>query len=146
MTAASSPAGASISARSLGTRLLPYLLSLPALLVCVGILIPFGTAVGYSLERYNLAFPMTRGLIWYGNYLDFLTDPAFWNTLKVSLLYTALTVGIEWDEPALAADQPGAGEELERLEEQAMVRLAMGALSERFQMQAERPALQVLGI
>ena len=43
----------------------------------------------------------------------------------------ALTVGIEWDEPALAADQPGAGEELERLEEQAMVRLAMGALSER---------------
>jgi RNA polymerase sigma factor (sigma-70 family) len=43
----------------------------------------------------------------------------------------ALTVGIEWDEPALAADQPGAGEELERLEEQAMLRLAMGAISER---------------
>ena len=82
MTAASSPAGASISARSLGTRLLPYLLSLPALLVCVGILIPFGTAVWYSLERYNLAFPMTRGLIWYGNYLDFLTDPAGFNTEK----------------------------------------------------------------
>jgi multiple sugar transport system permease protein len=88
-------AGAPSRARAAGARLLPYMLSLPALLVCIGILIPFGTAVWYSLQRYNLAFPMTRGLIWYGNYLDFLTDPAFWNTLKVSLLYTVLTVGVE---------------------------------------------------
>lgn len=29
-------------------RALPYLLSLPALLVCIGILIPFGTAIYYS--------------------------------------------------------------------------------------------------
>jgi multiple sugar transport system permease protein len=76
-------------------RLLPYLLSLPALLVCIGILIPFGTAVFYSLQRYNLAFPMTRGMIWHENYLDFLSDPAFWNTIQVSLVYTALTVGLE---------------------------------------------------
>src|ERR1700745_869862 len=91
MTAITAPS----VARRLRGKALPYLLSLPALLVCVGILIPFGTAVWYSLQRYNLAFPMTRGLIWYGNYLDFLTDPAFWNTLKVSLLYTVLTVGVE---------------------------------------------------
>ncbi len=76
-------------------RALPYVLSLPALLVCIGILIPFGTAVFYSLQRYNLAFPMTRGMIWHENYLDFLSDPAFWNTIQVSLLYTALTVGLE---------------------------------------------------
>jgi multiple sugar transport system permease protein len=66
-------------------RVLPYLLSLPALLICIGILIPFATAVWYSMQRYNLAFPMTRGMIWWGNYLDFLTDPSFWNTLKVSI-------------------------------------------------------------
>src|ERR1700756_3859260 len=95
MTAASPAAGAPVRARATGARLLPYLLSLPALLICIGILIPFGTAAWYSLQRYNLAFPMTRGLIWYGNYLDFLTDPSFWNTLKVSLLYTVLTVGVE---------------------------------------------------
>ena len=74
---------------------LPYLLSLPSLLVTIGILIPFGTAVYYSLQRYNLAFPMTRGFIWFENYADFLVDPAFWNTVRVSLLYTVLTVGIE---------------------------------------------------
>ena len=34
-----------------GSNYLPYLLSLPALLVCIGILIPFVTAVYYSLLR-----------------------------------------------------------------------------------------------
>jgi multiple sugar transport system permease protein len=81
--------------RSIGNKALPYLLSLPALLVCIGILVPFGTAVWYSLQRYNLAFPMTRGMIWHGNYVDFLSDPSFWNTIRVSLSYTTLTVGVE---------------------------------------------------
>ena len=91
MTAIAAPS----VARRLKGRVLPYLLSLPALLLCIGILIPFGTAVWYSMQRYNLAFPMMRGMIWYGNYLDFLTDPSFWNTLEVSLSYMVLTVGVE---------------------------------------------------
>ena len=33
---------------------LPYLLSLPALLVCIAILVPFFTAVFYSLQRYRI--------------------------------------------------------------------------------------------
>jgi multiple sugar transport system permease protein len=81
--------------RSFRRAALPYLLSLPALLASIGILIPFGTAVYYSLERYNLAFPFTRGFTWFQNYLDFASDPAFWNTVRVSLLYTVLTVGLE---------------------------------------------------
>lgn len=80
---------------SLGRAILPYLLSLPALLVCIGILVPFFTAVYYSLQRYNLAMPGFRGFIWFDNYQQFLTDPAFWNTVQVSLSYTALTVGLE---------------------------------------------------
>jgi multiple sugar transport system permease protein len=81
--------------RSARHSFLPYLLSLPALLVCIGILIPFFTAVWYSLQRYNLALPYIRGFIWFDNYRAFLTDPSFWNTVRVSLLYTLLTVGIE---------------------------------------------------
>ncbi len=77
------------------TRALPYLLSLPALLVCIGILIPFGTAVWYSLQRYNLAMPYLRGFTGLGNYIDLLTDPDFWNTVRVSLTYTVATVGVE---------------------------------------------------
>jgi len=75
--------------------LLPYLLSLPALLVCIGIIIPFVTAVYYSMMRYRLNLPYLKGFIWFGNYKEFLTDSEFWNTVRVSLEYTALTVGSE---------------------------------------------------
>ncbi|MCB1425339.1 MAG: sugar ABC transporter permease [Zhengella sp.] len=74
---------------------LPYLLSLPALLTCIGILIPFFTAVAYSLQRYRLSQPWARKWNWGENYLNFLSDPAFWNTLKVSMTYAFLTVGLE---------------------------------------------------
>jgi len=76
-------------------RALPYLLSLPALLVCIGILVPFFTAVAYSLQRYNLSFPDARAWIWFGNYASLLGDSAFWNTARISLTYTVATVGVE---------------------------------------------------
>jgi multiple sugar transport system permease protein len=76
-------------------KALPYFLSLPALLMCIGILIPFLTAVYYSLLRYRLNLPAMKGFIWFQNYLNFFTDPKFWNTLKISLLYAGVTVGVE---------------------------------------------------
>lgn len=76
-------------------KALPYLLSLPALLVCIAILIPFFTAVYYSLQRYRLSQPFARAMNWGDNYLGFLSDPSFWNTLKISLIYAAVTVGVE---------------------------------------------------
>ncbi len=76
-------------------KALPYLLSLPALLVCIGILIPFFTAVYYSLQRFRLSQPWNRGMNWGENYLNFMSDPDFWNTLQISLVYAGLTVGLE---------------------------------------------------
>ena len=81
--------------RSLGRAMLPYVLSLPALLVCIGILVPFFTAAWYSLQRYNLNLPQLRAFIWFDQYIQLFTSSAFWNTLRVSLLYTFFTVGIE---------------------------------------------------
>jgi multiple sugar transport system permease protein len=81
--------------RKRGAGFLPYLLALPSLLVCVGILVPFVTAVFYSLERYNLAFPQARKFIWFGNYIKLFNDADFWNTVTVSMTYTVLTVGVE---------------------------------------------------
>jgi multiple sugar transport system permease protein len=74
---------------------LPYLLSLPALLVCIGILVPFFTAVWYSLQRYNMNLPALRRFIWFEQYQLLLTSASFWHTVRVSLLYTFLTVGVE---------------------------------------------------
>ena len=66
-----------------------------ALLVCIGILVPFGTAVWYSLQRYNLNLPMMRGFIWFEQYFQLFQSGAFWNTVRVSLLYAVWTVGVE---------------------------------------------------
>lgn len=95
-----SEATLAISARPRKRRLtraalLPYLLSLPALLVCIGILIPFFTAVTYSFQRYNLSFPDQRGYVWFDNYIGLFTSPEFWVTLRVSLTYTIATVGVQ---------------------------------------------------
>lgn len=76
-------------------RALPYVLSLPALLVCIGILVPFITAIYYSLQRYRLSQPWAREMNWGENYVRFMTDSDFWNTLVVSLEYAFLTVGLE---------------------------------------------------
>lgn len=76
-------------------RVLPYLLSLPALLVCIGILISFFTAVLYSLQRYRLSQPWARAFNWGDNYVNLLTDPSFWNTVRISLLYAGITVVVE---------------------------------------------------
>jgi multiple sugar transport system permease protein len=76
-------------------KALPYFLSLPALLMCIGILIPFLTAVYYSMLRYRLNLPAMKGFIWFQNYLNFFSDPKFWNTLKISLLYAGVTVVVE---------------------------------------------------
>ena len=81
--------------RTRQVRLLPYVLSLPALIVCAGILVPFATAVYYSMLRYRLNLPAMKGFVWFDNYIGFLSDSEFWNTVRVSLLYTGLTVGVE---------------------------------------------------
>ena len=96
-TPVSMPVSAQKSRRSgpRSQRVLPYLLSLPALLVCIGILVPFATAAYYSLLRYNLGLPYLRGFIWFANYVSFVSDRQFWNTVKVSGIYTVSTVGVE---------------------------------------------------
>ncbi|MEM9550185.1 MAG: sugar ABC transporter permease [Pseudomonadota bacterium] len=90
-----SAAGSTRRRFRVSAKVFPYLLSLPALLVCIGILIPFFTAVWYSLQKYRLSQPWNRGMNWGENYLNFVTDPSFWNTLQVSLVYAFLTVGLE---------------------------------------------------
>jgi multiple sugar transport system permease protein len=95
ITAAADIASRPLSRRRIGRRLLPDLLSLPALLVCIGILIPFFTAVYYSTLRFRLNLPGLKGFIGVDNYINFLSDAAFWNTVKISVAYAGLTVGLE---------------------------------------------------
>ncbi len=95
MTAAAANSSRQVKQSRFMREALPYLLSLPALLMCIGILIPFFTAVYYSMLRFRLNLPQMKGFIWFGNYVNFLYDPSFWNTVYISLLYAFLTVGLE---------------------------------------------------
>ncbi len=76
-------------------RAIPYILSLPALLVTGGVIVPFITAVIYSLQRYNLAMPQFRSFVWFQNYWELLWSADFWHTVSVTLTYTVATVGLE---------------------------------------------------
>ncbi len=95
MTATTANSSRQVKQSRFMRKALPYLLSLPALLMCIGILIPFFTAVYYSMLRFRLNLPQMKGFIWFGNYVNFLYDPKFWNTVYISLLYAFLTVGLE---------------------------------------------------
>jgi multiple sugar transport system permease protein len=95
MTTAATPMDAQARQSRFRRKALPYLLSLPALLMCIGILIPFFTAVYYSLLRFRLNLPAMKGFIWFDNYINFFSDPKFWNTVYISLVYAFLTVGLE---------------------------------------------------
>ena len=77
-------------------RALPYLLSLPALLVCVAVLVPFVTAVYYSTAALSAEPAGDEGLHLAPAIISiFLSDSEFWNTVYVSLAYTVLTVVVE---------------------------------------------------
>ena len=95
MTAAATETRSPVKQSRFMRRALPYILSLPALLMCIGILIPFFTAVYYSMLRYRMNLPAMKGFIWFQNYVMFFTDPKFWNTVYISLTYAALSVGLE---------------------------------------------------
>ncbi len=73
---------------------LPYLLVLPALLLTVPVLIPFVQSVYYSLTTYSLTNPINK-FIWFENYQWLFTSADFWNSVKVSFVYTFFAVGIE---------------------------------------------------
>lgn len=75
-------------------RLKPYLIILPALLLTIGILIPFGTGVFWSFTNYNLMRPnfTFTGL---QNYIRMFGSERFWNALRVSATYVFFAVGAE---------------------------------------------------
>src|SRR3989337_2465356 len=95
MTATAANSSRQVKRSRFMRRALPYLLSLPALRMGIGILIPFITAVYYSMLRFRLNLPQMKGFIWFGNYVNLFYDPKFWNTVYISLLYAFLTVGLE---------------------------------------------------
>ena len=76
------------------TRVRPYLIVAPSLIITIGIMVPFVMAIWYSLTNYSFKLP-THKFVGLTNWTNMLTSSDFWNALKVSLMYGLISTLIE---------------------------------------------------
>lgn len=76
------------------TRVRPYLIVAPSLIITIGIMIPFVMAIWFSLTNYSFKLPSHK-FIGLKNWVEVLSSDAFWNALKVSLLYGVIATAVE---------------------------------------------------
>jgi multiple sugar transport system permease protein len=72
----------------------PYVLSLPAVLIIVGILYPFALGVYYAFLNYAAVVPRPV-LVGLRNFATVLSDPAFWTSVRVTLVYAVSATVVE---------------------------------------------------
>jgi multiple sugar transport system permease protein len=72
----------------------PYLLTLPAVAVTVGILYPFGLAVFYTLFDYSAQKPLPD-FVGLQNYTALIQQSDFWHSAWVTLVYAVSTTAVE---------------------------------------------------
>lgn len=72
----------------------PYLILAPALLLTIGILIPFFISIYYSLTNYSFKYK-DYSFVGLENWTQMLTDPSFWHSVWVTLQYAFFSTGVE---------------------------------------------------
>ena len=72
----------------------PYFIMTPALLITIGILYPFFTAIYYSLTNYSFR-SSTYKFIGARNWLEAITSYEFWHAILVTFEYAIVTTGAE---------------------------------------------------
>ena len=78
----------------LATRVRPYLIVAPSLIITIGIMVPFVMAIWYSLTNYSFKLP-THKFVGINNWVSMLGDASFWNAVRVSLLYGLISTAVE---------------------------------------------------
>jgi multiple sugar transport system permease protein len=75
-------------------KLRPYILSIPATAVVIGILYPFAVGVYYSFLNYEATNPNPT-FVGLKNFASVLSDPLFWGSVKTTGLYAVAATGLE---------------------------------------------------
>jgi len=72
----------------------PYLLSLPAMLIIIGILYPFALGAYYAFLNYSAVVPSP---VWVGleNFRTVLGDDVFWGSVRTTAIYALVATGAE---------------------------------------------------
>lgn len=76
------------------TRVRPYLIVAPALIITIGIMIPFAMAIYYSLTNYSFRMP-TYSFIGLKNWIKILSSSSFWHAVQVTLVYAFVSTIVE---------------------------------------------------
>ncbi|GAA5136360.1 carbohydrate ABC transporter permease [Pseudonocardia adelaidensis] len=81
--------------RTMGDTARAYLLNAPAMIV-IGLLVayPIGYSFWLSLHRYNLKLPALERFVWFQNYLSLIGDPAFLSSLRVTVAFVVVVLGL----------------------------------------------------
>jgi multiple sugar transport system permease protein len=74
---------------------LPYLLLVPALVLLVGMVYPFGLGLYYSFTSYWLQYPNRFRFVWFDNYVGLLSEPLFVRALEFTLGFTLVAVVVQ---------------------------------------------------
>jgi multiple sugar transport system permease protein len=65
-------------------------------MIVIGLLVayPIGYSFWVSLHRYNLKLPALERFVWFQNYISLLADPAFLNSLRVTVAFVVVVLGM----------------------------------------------------
>ncbi|WP_231920354.1 carbohydrate ABC transporter permease [Microlunatus soli] len=75
-------------------KLWPYLLSVPAVLIIIGILYPFVLGAIYSFLNYAAVNPNPK-FVGLRNFGSVLTDPTFWGSVFLTLAFAVVATAVE---------------------------------------------------
>ena len=76
------------------TRVRPYLIVAPSLIITIGIMVPFVIAIWYSLTNFSFKLP-THKFVGLTNWVNVLSDVATWKSLTVTLIYGVASTAVE---------------------------------------------------
>lgn len=72
----------------------PYLLSVPAVLLCAGILYPFFLGVSYTFFDFSATNPQPN-VVGFANFKEILASSEFWASARVTLVFALAATGLE---------------------------------------------------
>jgi multiple sugar transport system permease protein len=75
-------------------KLRPYILSVPAVAVVIGILYPFFVGVYYAFLNYSAVNPNPE-LVGFDNFVAVLTSAEFWHSVQVTVVYAVVATAVE---------------------------------------------------
>ncbi len=74
---------------------LPLIMTTPATLAMVGVLVPFAIAVYYSFTNIRIVSPDSYQFVGFQNYIRLFQSPAFWEALSTTLLFALAALVFE---------------------------------------------------